>query len=81
MINIRINFTKRLVMKKVPVLICFYLGIWGILGFIVTLFLGFLSCCANVSEPAFFVLLGIFALAGLIASIVCTLKSCSKQKI
>lgn len=70
---------KRFIMKKVPVLFCFYLGIWGILGFIVTLFLGFISCCAKLSEPAFFILLGVFALMGIAASIICTWRSCSKQ--
>lgn len=66
-------------MKKVPVVFCFYLGIWGILGFIVTLFLGFISCYTKITEPAFFILLGIFAMVGIAASIICTRRSCFKQ--
>jgi len=68
-------------MNKVPVLFCFYLGIWGILGFIVTLFLGFISCCAQIPELTFYVLLGIFAIAGIAASIICTFRTCSKQDL
>ena len=67
-----------MIMKKLLVLICYNLGLWGILGFFVTLFLGFLSCCANLSENIFYGSLIVFAALGIIASTVCVSRGCKK---
>lgn len=66
-------------MKKVLVLICYHLGLWGILGFFATLILGFIACCTNLSEVIFYVLLGIFAVIGVSATTYCISKSCTKS--
>ncbi|WP_297087198.1 hypothetical protein [uncultured Draconibacterium sp.] len=65
-------------MKKALVLVCYNLGLWGILGFFATLILGFLSCCANLSENVFFGFLAFFAVSGIVASAVCVSKGCRK---
>jgi len=65
-------------MNKVFILICYHLGLWGILGFLITLILGFLSCCANLSQNIFLSSLVAFALIGLIATSVCVSKGCKK---
>ncbi len=65
-------------MKKVFVLICYNLGLWGILGFFATLILGFLACCANLSENVFYGLLIGFAVIGISASLVCVSRGCKK---
>jgi len=66
-------------MKKILVLICYNLGLWGILGFFATLFLGFLSCCANLPEKVFFIFLIIFAAIGLSATMICVARGCHKS--
>ncbi|MEN8116414.1 MAG: hypothetical protein ABFS16_05515 [Bacteroidota bacterium] len=63
-------------MKKVLVLVCYNLGLWGILGFFATLFLGFLACCADLSQNVFYGSLIVFALVGIVASAVCVSKGC-----
>ena len=65
-------------MKKVLVLICYNLGLWGILGFFATLFLGFLSCCANLSENIFYAFLALYAVIGLAATTFCVWRGCKK---
>ncbi|WP_347839814.1 hypothetical protein [uncultured Draconibacterium sp.] len=65
-------------MKKALVLVCYNLGLWGILGFFATLILGFLSCCANLSENVFFGFLAFFAVSGIVASAYCVSKGCRK---
>jgi hypothetical protein len=65
-------------MKKVLVLICYNLGLWGILGFFATLLLGFLACCANLSENIFYGSLIAFALVGIITSAICVSRGCKK---
>ena len=65
-------------MKKALVLICFHLGLWGVLGFFATLLLGMASCYAHVPESVFLILLGIFAVVGISASVVCTMRRCAK---
>lgn len=66
-------------MKKVLVLLCYNLGLWGILGFFATLFLGFLSCCTNLSENIFFGFLIAFAVIGISASVCCIARGCKKS--
>jgi len=65
-------------MKKILVLLCYNLGLWGILGFFATLFLGFLSCCTNLSEKFFFGFLIVFAVSGVVATTVCVSRGCNK---
>lgn len=65
-------------MKRAFVLICYNLGLWGILGFFATLFLGFLACCTNLSESVFYVSLAIFALVGVTATGICVSRGCKK---
>jgi len=65
-------------MKKALVLICYNLGLWGILGFIATLLLGFLSCCANLPENIFYGFLVLFAAVGIIATTFCVSRGCKK---
>ncbi len=65
-------------MKKILVLICYNLGLWGILGFFATLFLGFLSCCANLSENIFYGFLIAFAVIGVAATSFCVSRGCKK---
>ncbi len=65
-------------MKKILVLICYNLGLWGILGFFATLFLGFLSCCANLSENIFYGFLIVFAVVGITATSICVSRGCKK---
>lgn len=60
------------------VLICYNLGLWGILGFFATLFLGFLSCYANLSENIFYGFLITFAVIGLSVSAFCVSRGCKK---
>lgn len=53
-------------MKKLILLIVFYLGMWGILGFFATITLSFLACCIGVSEEFYvtsLVIFGILAVA------------------
>jgi hypothetical protein len=66
-------------MKKLLVLICYNLGLWGILGFFATLLLGFLTCCANLPEEVFFGALILFASAGLVATSICVVRGCNKS--
>ena len=65
-------------MKKLLVLLCYHLGLWGILGFFATLFLGFLSCCAHLSENIFYGFLIAFAVIGVVATTFCVSKGCKK---
>ncbi len=53
-------------MKNLILLIVFYLEIWGILGFFVTITLSFLACCIGLSKEFYvtsLVVFGILALA------------------
>ena len=65
-------------MKKIFVLLGYNLGLWGILGFFVTLFFGFLACCANLSENIFYGFLIVFGLTGLAVTFFCVLRGCKK---
>ena len=53
-------------MKRVIALICFYLGLWGVLGFLATVLLGFLSCCAGLSKEIYYGALVGFALLAIV---------------
>lgn len=55
-------------MKKIFVLICYNLGVWGLLGFFATLIFGFLACCANLSQNVFYGALIAFAIISLTAT-------------
>lgn len=66
-------------MKKALILICYNLGLWGLLGFLATLVLGFLSCCANLSVNFFYGSLITFAVIGLVATSFCVLRGCKKD--
>lgn len=67
-------------MKKIFVLISYNLGIWGVLGFFATLILGFLACCANLSQNVFYSALIIFAVIGLSATIMSVTRECKKAQ-
>ena len=66
-------------MKKIFVLLGYNLGLWGLFGFFVTLFFGFLACCTNLSENIFYGFLIVFGLTGLTVTCVCVLRGCKKQ--
>jgi hypothetical protein len=65
-------------MKKVFALICYNLGLWGILGFFATLLLGFIACCTNLSPTVFYGLLILFAAVGITATTICVARGCKK---
>jgi hypothetical protein len=78
-IIIQRKFVKNKVMQKFLVLMCYHLGIWGFLGFIATLAIGFIACCTNISKPVYFILLGSFAAVGITASIICAARRCKEK--
>jgi len=49
-------------MNKLFTLTCFYAAVWGILGFLVTIILGALFCCAGWSHSYYIPLLVLFGL-------------------
>jgi len=53
-------------MNKLFTLTCFYAGVWGVLGFLVTIILGALFCCAGWSHTFYIPLLVLFALIGVV---------------
>ncbi|RKD91870.1 hypothetical protein BC643_2238 [Mangrovibacterium diazotrophicum] len=65
-------------MNKLFTLTCFYAGVWGILGFLVTIILGALFCCAGWSQAFYIPLLVLFALVG-IAMIWRSVSKCCQQ--
>jgi hypothetical protein len=67
-------------MKRAFVLICYNLGMWGILGFFATLILGFLACCANLSQNLFYGFLVLFAVIGITATTICVARGCKKTE-
>lgn len=67
-------------MKRVFGLMCYHLGLWGMLGFFVTLFFGFLACCANLPENIFYISLAVFAAVGITITTVCVTRGIKKQK-
>ena len=67
-------------MKKIFVLGCFYLGLWGILGFFATIILSFFSCCAELSQEIYFGALIVFAVLGIVMTCRSVSKECKKQK-
>jgi len=73
-----VSLQKNKVMKRPLSLICYYLGLWGILGFFVTLIFGFISCCANLSEDVFYISLIAFAALGITTTSLCVVKGCRK---
>ena len=74
-----INYYKNLVMmNKVFVLMCYYLGLWGFTGFLVTLIIGFVACCTNMPTVTYYILLGMFAIIGISATVYCIFKKCKK---
>jgi len=67
-------------MKNIFVLSCFYLGVWGVLGFFATILLGFLFCCAGLSQEIYFGALIAFALLGIGMTYRSVSKECKKQQ-
>ncbi len=65
-------------MEKTLLLICYNLSLWGILGFFATIVLGFLTCCAGLSQNIFFGALIIFAIVGITMTAVCVSRGCKK---
>jgi len=63
-------------MKKVIYLFCFYIGLWGILGFLVSLIFGFISCCMNLEPAVFYSVLVLFAAVGIVSTAVCVTRNC-----
>ncbi len=72
----KIKYTS---MKKVLVLTCYHLGLWGILGFFATLVLGFIAYRTNLSETIFYLSLGIFAAIGIGVTTYCISRNCTKS--
>ncbi|MEN8116408.1 MAG: hypothetical protein ABFS16_05485 [Bacteroidota bacterium] len=66
-------------MKRAFALICCHLGLWGFLGFLVTLLFGFLACCAKVSTNVFYISLAVFAVIGITATTICVSRGCKKK--
>lgn len=64
-------------MKKLMLLGCFYLGIWGFGGFILTLLLGFLSCCFGLSVTVYYGALIVYALVAVAMSASSVYKECN----
>ena len=62
-----LTFIKKKKMKKIILLTCIYLGIWGFAGFLFTLTAGFLICCANLPKSVFTFTLWGFAVIAIIA--------------
>lgn len=65
-------------MNRIVALICYNLGMWGVLGFFLTLVLGFLTCCANLSPKIFYSGLIVFALLGICTTVFCIARVCKK---
>ena len=78
MSNSELIFIKIFIMNKAFALICYHLGLWGILGFLTTLLLGFLACCMNLPENLFFTALGIFSIVAITTTTVCVMRRCKK---
>jgi hypothetical protein len=68
-------------MKKILVLVCYHLGLWGFLGFVITLLIGFIVCCANLSSEFFYTALVIFAVIAALAITYCIMRKCSKEAL
>lgn len=51
-------------MNKLFTLTCFYAGVWGALGFLATIVLGAVFCCAGWSQAWYIPVLILFALIG-----------------
>ncbi len=66
-------------MKKTLTLICFYLGLWGVLGFLATIAMGFLICCMGWSRNLYYILLVLVALFGIVMTCRSVYKCCSKK--
>ena len=65
-------------MNKVLILSGFYLGMWGVLGFFITLILGFIYTLTGWSHVSYFVLLVLFALFGIAMTCRSVSKCCKK---
>lgn len=73
-------FKKNVMMEKVVYLFCFYIGLWGILGLLLTIFLGFLACCLNLNPNIYYGVLTLFAASGIVVSSVCAFKKCRNMQ-
>ena len=76
----RIFVINNFAMKKAFALICYNLGLWGVLGFFATLIIGFVSCCANLSSNIFYGFLILFAIVGVTATTICVFRGCKKAQ-
>ena len=65
-------------MKKIVILICYHLSIWGILGFFATLLFGFLACCIGLPKEHFYISLIVFAIIGVTLTSICVARGCKK---
>jgi hypothetical protein len=65
-------------MKKIFVLACYHLTLWGILGFFATLLFGFLTCCAGLPKEYFYISLLVFAITGITMTSICVARGCKK---
>ncbi|WP_163710122.1 hypothetical protein [Mangrovibacterium lignilyticum] len=65
-------------MNKLFTLTCFYGGAWGVLGFLVTIALGFVFCCAGWSQTLYISLLALFSLVGIVMTWKSVSKCCEK---
>lgn len=65
-------------MKRIVLLTCYHLTLWGILGFFATLLFGFLTCCAGLPKEYFYISLFVFAAAGVTTTSICVARDCKK---
>ena len=72
------RYKNLIAMKKVLILMCYHLGLWGFMGFLVTLLFGFFACCTNMSSVTFYILLVLFAIIGITTTAYCIIKKCKK---
>lgn len=63
-------------MGKAIYLLGFYIGLWGILGFLATILFGFIACCLNIDPLIYFTVLASFAAIGIVSIAICITRKC-----
>jgi len=63
-------------MGKAIYLLGFYIGLWGIIGFLATIFFGFLACCMNIGPVIYYGILILFAITGIVSTAFCVTRKC-----
>jgi TctA family transporter len=65
-------------MNKTFALICYHLGAWGFLGFLVTIILGIIAFYTNLSQNIFYGILIGFAAISVSITANCVYRECKK---